>query len=445
MRRLNLAERCPLRLAPGASGVAREVRFGGARMFFDPGTLEAYEAEAPWERAPMAAGLEPEFPQPPASGPRALVLSVTHACNLACRYCYVRAKGAAGGGARGVMSRRTARRALTLLRPPGPWRVGFFGGEPLIAWDLVREVIALARERAENAGVRVSFSLTTNGTLLAPQRAEHLARAGCSLILSLDGPRDLHDRERRLGSKGGSYDLARAGLGNAAAAGLGPRLTLRGTFPLAAPALRARLEFLNELASQGYAQAVSVEPAWPSRGGADRLDRLEGEYLDAARWAAEKLGRGERVRFHHLQKALERILLLRPAGSECGAGFGYLDVAPDGSLHACHKEAGQRIGHVETGLVERLRAPWRENRWYGRESCYRCWARNVCGGGCRALSVEHTDSIARPYPVACAVKRLQARMALYVAAAASRGSLETILPAAPGRAHGVRRAVRDPA
>ncbi|MHC5054682.1 MAG: SPASM domain-containing protein, partial [Planctomycetota bacterium] len=129
----------------------------------------------------------------------------------------------------------------------------------------------------------------------------------------------------------------------------------------------------------------------------------------------------------HLTKALERVLLRRPAGSECGAGFGYVEVAPGGEIHACHKGAGGAIGHVDSGLSERLRAPWRENRWYMREGCARCWARNVCGGGCRAESVEHELVTTRPWAVACRAKRLQIRAALHVAATAAPDALRGLL------------------
>jgi uncharacterized protein len=344
------------------------------------------------------------------------------------------------------MTREVARRALRLLKPPGPWRVSFFGGEPLLAWDLVREATAFARARAAELGAEVSFSITTNGTLLDRGRAGFLKREGFSLIVSLDGPRGIHDRERRVrgrdGSRG-SFDDVLAGLSAAREAGLGARTTLRATFPLARPALRERLEFLNDLADRGFARAVSVEPAWPGRDGPAPLDALPGEYLDAARWAVARLRSGGRLRFHHLEKALERVLLKAPAGSECGAGFGYLEVAPDGSIHACHKEAGGALGHVDTGVVERLRAPWRESRWYGREACPRCWARNVCGGGCRAESAEHEGALARPWPVACAAKRLQVRAALLVAALAPRDALGRMFSGRLRSAREVGRAVRS--
>ncbi len=367
------------------------------------------------------------------------------------------------------MTLETARKALDLLEPPGPWRVGFFGGEPLLAWDLVREATELARARADRLGTRVRFSITTNGTLLDEERARFLAEHGFSLIVSLDGPKELHDRERVYNTNNdaqdtqdgvrrehpvdpvhpclrgrGSFERVRRGLDAAAAAGLGARTTLRATFPLTRPALAERLEFLNALADSGLARAVSVEPAWPApsdiRDGV-QLGALPSEYLAAARWAVERLRAGRRVRYHHLQKALERVLLRRPAGTECGAGFGYLEVAPSGEIHACHKETGGAIGHVGSGVSERLRAPWRENRRYARRGCDACWARNVCGGGCRAESIEHTCDIARPWPVECAAKRLQVRAALYVAATAPRGSLEKMFERELRRAREAGRAV----
>jgi uncharacterized protein len=441
MRTLNLvprsAGRPTLACLPSelARAACRELRFGGARIFLDPRTLSAWAAEGPGERAPVTEGHDPEFP--PARAPRlsAVCLSVTHGCNLACRYCYVRKAHSCGGDGDdtpAVMTREVLERAIGLLEGSGPWRVGFFGGEPMLAWDTVRAGVALARERAAREGARVRFSITTNGTLVNRDRARFLAEHGFSVILSLDGPRELHDRERGHGAdRSGSYDLARAGLGLLAEAGLGGRVTLRSTFPLKTPKLRARLEHLNALADDGLAASVSVEPAWPGRRERPGMTSLEGEYLDAARWAEGRLAAGKRVRYHHLQKALERVLLRHPAGTECGAGFGYVEVAPGGEIHACHKGVGGAIGRVETGISERLRAPWRENRWYGREGCSRCWARNVCGGGCRAESVEHERNVRLPWSVACRAKRLQVRAALHVAATASPEALRGLLRVKP--------------
>jgi sulfatase maturation enzyme AslB (radical SAM superfamily) len=139
--------------APAAERKA--LALGGVRVFLDPGTLEAFEARA-GERPGPAAGLEPEFRAGAHQGAKAIVLSVTRGCNLACSYCYVRRRE--GGSGPAAMSRETAARALSLLSPPGPWRVGFFGGEPMLQWDLVREVAGAARRRAASASRRTGRS-----------------------------------------------------------------------------------------------------------------------------------------------------------------------------------------------------------------------------------------------------------------------------------------------
>jgi len=430
MRTLNLVpprQGDPASASLGRRAACREVRFGGRRVFLDPRTLSAWAADGAWESAPVVGGHDPEFPARGAPRLSAVCLSVTHGCNLDCRYCYVR-KAHAKEDTPSVMTREVAESAARLLEGGGPWRVGFFGGEPMLAWESVVAGVEAARERAKKAGARVRFSITTNGTLVTPERARFLKDNGFSVILSLDGPKELHDRERKLrGGSSGSYDLAREGLSILADAGLGARVTLRATFPMNRPRLSARLGHLNSLADKGLARAVSVEPAWPGRDERTDMTSLEGEYLDAARWAEGRIAAGRQVRFHHLTKALERILLRRPAGTECGAGFGYIEVAPSGEIHACHKGMGGSVGHVKTGISERLRAPWRENRWYGREGCARCWARNVCGGGCRAESIDHERNIRIPWAVACRARRLQVRAALHVAATAEPDALAMML------------------
>ena len=119
-----------------------------------------------------------------------------------------------------------------------------------------------------------------------------------------------------------------------------------------------------------------------------------------------------------------------------------MEIAPTGEIHACHKAAGGAIGEVDTGISERLRARWLENRWYARLACRECWARNVCGGGCRAVALEHTGSLARTWPVACALKKAQVQAALYVAVKCSREKLAHYLEE---RAWRPRRAQMVPA
>lgn len=436
MRLLNLVERtaptCPRRsgrgrprLAPSRSAGITRIEVGGKRFAFDTGDLSLWElegGEGPRSVRPSGAELDRPLPPEPA-GPRAIVLSVTRRCNLACSYCYVRRRPPGGR-----MSVETALGSLKLLDWTGPVRVSFFGGEPLLEWDLACRVAEEAEKLARASGVSVRLSMTTNGTLLTRERAAMLARHGFSLIVSLDGPREIHDAERRTTDGAGSFRAALRGLEAAASEGLSRRATLRATFPLDRPRLVRRFEFLNELVERGLANGVSIEPAWPGREDAlilsrEAVRRLRSEYEAAAIAFAERLKAGRPAHFHHVEKPLERVLLRRPALTECGAAFGYVGVSPEGLIYACHKQQGRPVGSASFGFIERERAEWRDNRWYARRGCPRCWARNACGGGCRAEAVEHTGDIARPWPVECALKRMQVRAAFLAAARAPREAL----------------------
>ena len=118
--------------------------------------------------------------------------------------------------------------------------------------------------------------------------------------------------------------------------------------------------------------------------------------------------------FFHFLKLLHRILYARHAGTECGAGVGYVTVAPDGTLYACHRESGTRIGHVDSGFDEEARAPWCDNRVYSRNGCMKCWARHLCGGGCRQARLELTGSLHAAVPEQCFLMRIMIKECLWI-------------------------------
>jgi uncharacterized protein len=424
--------------ADGRLDRPRVFRLAGRRISFDPDSLEACLLED--GEPPPEASLEcPSFPAQPNRHPRAICLSLTRECNLACTYCYVR--NGVGRRAPERMTKETVTRALDLFgQPTGRLQVSFFGGEPVMAWGLVKWGVERATAVARAAGLREPphFHLTTNGTLLTDDRLDFLAEHGFSMIVSIDGPEVLHDRHRRFTQSAGSYGKVVDALHRVADR---PRLaahtTLRSTFLPGQAEMAARLEELNDLCDLGCAHAVSVEPAvvsestCPIESGEFAPGELARAILEGARWCVDRARGGKQARFHLLTVTLRRLLRRQPAPTECGAGWGYAAVAPSGEVFACHKEAGRSIGHVRYGFDEEARTPWRENRWYGRPKCRRCWARNLCGGGCRAQALCHTI----PARVSCEIGRARSVAAIEALAslAGEPEVLARLVPAGKGK------------
>ena len=369
---------------------------------------------------------------------RYVVLEVTHACNLACKYCFVRNYYPEQGG---MMTMETARRAIDLIPPKSALSVGFFGGEPLLNWKLVKEVCAYVADLAAKRGVSKYLHMTTNAILLDDEKIRFLDENGFSLIVSLDGPKDLHNQLRPAkDSSVNSQQATLAAVRRLKGTSLGRRTTLRSTYTGLGADLVRRLEYLNALIEESCAGHVSVEPCSLNETACLRLpdghplsiapahyDALKQEYHAAAEWYVAQVRAGKRPAFHHIMKPLERVLYTIHAASECGAGCGYMAVDPAGNLYACHRESKSLIGHLDTGVDEELRAKWKDNRLYARPDCIACPIKYVCGGGCRLDSLERHGDIHKPDPVGCFFRRTMFEAALWVLCELGPEKMRTIV------------------
>ncbi len=414
-----------------------ELDLRGEKAVFDVNGLKLLgPRDAPARARPNFARVAPNISK--------LTLEVTHRCNLGCRYCFVREQYADDQ----VMSLRIAQTAFKRLLPRDrDVGVAFFGGEPLMAWDLIAQfmpwAVGVCSERqiklpnGKTRSQRCRCHVTTNGTLLSPQRIEFLRRYGSSFIISLDGPREVHDLQRpfRRGDAS-SYEATLKALKLVGAAGLGKHTTIRATYDLASirdaePTwLAERLAHLVGLCRLGCAVNVSVEPAFASCGDIACIrENADGEHvklLETAYWLAADLyvrehRAGRPFRFFHFDKFLERVRSGVAQPSECGAGYGVVSISPNGTICACHRETGTAIGHVDDGIDELARAPWLDNRLYARQGCLSCWARYLCGGGCRMDSLLHLNDIHRPCPWECDFKQMMIRIALWIDRQLQRG------------------------
>jgi uncharacterized protein len=353
---------------------------------------------------------------------KALCLHVAHTCNLTCAYCFAR-EGQYHGG-RALMSFEVGKQALDFLLARSGERqyleVDFFGGEPLLNWDVVKDLVAYGRSQEGTWGKTFRFTLTTNGMLLDEAVMAFAAREMENVVLSLDGRREIHDRFRKTPAGAGSYDTVVPKFQTLVRRYPDQQYYIRGTFT------RHNLDFVEDilhLADLGF-RALSMEPAVgpPGDPHAIREEDLPQVLAQYERLAAEmeaRRGTDEAFRFYHytLNPGHGPCVYKRLRG--CGSGTEYLAVTPWGELFPCHQFVGEErysMGDVWQGVTnlaarDALAAP----NVYNRPACAACWARLSCGGGCAANAYHVSGSLQGIDALGCAMfkKRLECAIWLH--------------------------------
>ena len=319
----------------------------------------------------------------------AISLAIAQKCNLGCSYCYAQ-QGEFGGAARN-MAAATADRAVDLLvdgaAPGSRLNLAFLGGEPLVNRLVLQATTRRAAARAEARGVTLNFSITTNGTLLTEADADFFEAFGFAVTVSLDGPRDAHDAQRPYKSGKGSFDRIMANLT--------PLLTRQRRMQVSArvtvtPGNLMLRETLDQFIGAGF-HSVGFSPMLSAPTGqgemqADSLEIMLGEMIDCGHEFERRAVVGERYPFANMVNAMREIQKGTHRPYPCGAGAGYLGVAADGELAACHRFVGDvegAMGSLDLGIDEGRRATWLAERHVHRQQpCTECWARYMCGGGC---------------------------------------------------------------
>lgn len=364
---------------------------------------------------------------------KALCLHIAHDCNLACQYCF--AEEGEYHGKRELMSYEVGKKALDFLVANSGNRrnleVDFFGGEPLMNFQVVKDLVAYGRSLEKEHNKNFRFTLTTNGVLLDDDIMEFANKEMGNVVLSIDGRKEVHDRMRPFRKGAGSYDLIVPKFQKFAESRHQDKYYVRGTFT------HNNLDFSKDvlhLADLGFKQ-ISVEPvvAQDTDSYAIReedLPQLMEEYEKLALEMVRRHGTEEDFNFFHFMIDLEGGPCVAKRLSGCGSGTEYLAVTPTGDLYPCHQFVGNTdflMGNVDDGVVNtELRDEFKSCNVYAKEKCRECFARFYCSGGCAANSYNFHGDIHNAYDIGCALqkKRVECAIMIKAALAAKEGEKE---------------------
>ena len=355
---------------------------------------------------------------------KALCLHIAHDCNLACQYCF--AEEGEYHGRRALMSFEVGKKALDFLVKNSGNRVNlevdFFGGEPLMNWQVVKDLVAYGRSLEEPYHKKFRFTLTTNGILLNDEIQEFVNKEMSNVVLSIDGRKEVHDKMRPFRGGQGSYDIVIPKYQKLAESRDQMNYYVRGTFT------RNNLDFSKDvlhLADLGFEQ-ISVEPvvAQESEDYAIRKEDIPQILEEYDKLAVELLKRrkeGKGVNFFHFMIDLEGGPCVAKRLSGCGSGTEYLAVTPWGDFYPCHQFVGQEeflMGNVDDGIVNTdIRDEFKCCNVYAKEKCKDCFAKFYCSGGCAANSYNFHGSITDAYDIGCELQRKRIECAIMMKAA----------------------------
>ncbi len=353
---------------------------------------------------------------------KALCLNIAHDCNLRCKYCFA---GQGGYGKwRMLMSFDVARRAVDFLIAHSGSRqhceMDFFGGEPLMNWHVVQQTVTYVREQEKKHDKIFKLSLTTNGTMLDEEKVKYLNDNHISLILSLDGRKEMHDRMRPGIHGEGTYDVVYKNLKYCVSHRNGEEYYVRGTYT------KYNLDFTKDvldMVDAGFPE-LSMEPVI----GDDEAYAIKETDLPAVKREYEKLAEaflqrekeGRPFFFFHFNMNLWKGPCLPKRLRGCGAGHEYVAVVPNGDIYPCHQFVGRDgyvIGNVFEGLKNMaMMKEFRENHVLNKPECVDCWAKFFCSGGCNANNETFSGDIHKPYHLSCEIQRKRIECALMIQA-----------------------------
>ena len=354
---------------------------------------------------------------------KALCLHVAHTCNLNCSYCF--ASQGKYHGDRALMSFEVGKRALDfLVEHSGARRnleVDYFGGEPLMNFQVVKDLTAYARSIEQAAGKHFRFTLTTNGMLIDDDVIDFANRECYNVVLSLDGRREIHDRFRVDYAGNGSWDRIVPKFQKLVRARGDRGYYMRGTFTHANPDFLKDIKTMLDLGfTQLSMEPVVCAPDDPSALTEEDKPIVMEQYEKLADLMLERRRAGKPFTFYHYMIDLRDGPCIYTRISGCGSGTEYMAVTPWGDLYPCHQFVGEekfRLGDVWHGVTNpAVRDEFAACNVYARPECRDCWARLYCSGGCAANAYHATGKITGTYAYGCDLFKKRMECALMLAA-----------------------------
>ncbi|MBP5578894.1 MAG: thioether cross-link-forming SCIFF peptide maturase [Ruminococcus sp.] len=365
-----------------------------------------------------------------ASPVKAMCLNIAHDCQLRCKYCFA-STGDFGKG-RKLMSFETGKHAIDFLLENSGDRpnleLDFFGGEPLMNFGVVKQVVEYARSREKEYNKKFRFTITTNGLLLDDEKIDFINREMSNVVLSIDGRKEVNDYFRVLPNGQGCYDIIMPKYKKLVAGRGDKEYYVRGTFT------NRNLDFSNDvfaLNEAGFDQ-ISVEPVV----GDDDVYALTEKDLPAVFAEYEKLAlkllenekKGRKFNFFHFMLDLDQgpCAIKRLRG--CGCGNDYVAITPDGDIFPCHQFVGideYKMGNIDEGTFnQEMKADFAKAHVYSKPDCRECWAKFYCSGGCNANNYQYTGDIRTAHKISCQLEKKRLECAIMMKAVRMADSAE---------------------
>ncbi|MEG1631548.1 MAG: thioether cross-link-forming SCIFF peptide maturase [Hydrogenoanaerobacterium sp.] len=356
---------------------------------------------------------------------KSICLNVAHDCNLRCDYCFA-GTGEYGGGGRKLMPLEIGKKAIDFLIEQSVGRknleMDFFGGEPLMNFEMVKETVNYARSIEKQYGKNFRFTITTNGMLLTDDKIDFINKEMSNVVLSVDGRREVNDRIRSCVNGDGCYDIIMPKFKRLVEKRGQEQYYIRGTFT------KYNLDFGNDVmhfADEGFEQ-ISVEPVVapadkPYALTMDDLPTIFAEYERLAKLIIERKKAGKGFNFFHFMLDLNQgpCAIKRLRG--CGCGNEYVAITPEGDIYPCHQFVGQKdwkMGSLLDGSLNMdMKERFAKTNVYAKEACRSCWAKFYCSGGCSANSAQYEGSLLTPHPFSCETEKKRLECAIMIKAA----------------------------
>lgn len=354
---------------------------------------------------------------------KAMCLHVAHDCNIRCKYCF--ASQGDFEGDRSLMSLETGKKALEfLVENSGNRRnleLDFFGGEPLMNFEVVKQLVDYGRSLEKGRNKNFRFTITTNGVLLNEENTAYINEHMDNVVLSIDGRKEVNDKMRYTISGDGTYDIILPKFKNLVEKRGDKTYYVRGTFT------KFNTDFAKDvihLADQGFGltsiEPVVSEPHHDYTLQNTDLETVFNQYDELAEELIKRNGKENDFKFFHFMLDLTQGPCVIKRVSGCGAGAEYVAVTPEGEVYPCHQFVGNKdflMGNVNFGEIDRsLNASFKDAHVYNKEKCKKCWAKFYCSGGCHANAYNFNNDIFVPYDLGCEMEMKRLECSIYIQA-----------------------------